>query len=340
MAKIKQTGKRIIAEEVDKKADTVTQANKTEETYLGALNRFVSAIEVEEEISYKNLKIFPLHLKQTDLRTVKLKTLDEALKEGILEIQETGVVSNLKFINKSKIDKILIVEGDIVQGGRQNRVVNITMILDEDSEVTVPTSCVEQGRWHGSDIKFKESAKISPTLYTNLNENVYRNYENQGGSGLSAYASNQGALWEGVSVALSSSSSSSSTGSFSDAYVCRDEDIKDYLDKFEVHIKSCCGIAAAIGKKIVVSIADSAELFMPTLKSVLKSYILEALSIDKRSSISAEDIVDTINDCVNCKTDLLESPNKIGQIVKLISPNVGSAFLYKDNIVHIAFVRD
>ena len=340
MAKVMKTGKREIESTKDEQKNK--GENGTSSTPQQILTNFINLIEVEEEVSYKNIKVFPLHLKQTDLRTVKLKTLDEALKEKILEIQETDNVSQLKFINKSKTDKILIVEGDVVQGGRQNRVVNITMMLDEDTTIVVPTSCVEQGRWHGSSKNFKENYKISPTLHQNLNEHVYKNYETFGGKGMAAYASDQSKLWGGVNCFLSSSSPSSlgSSSSFSDVYITRDKDIQDYLDAIESYIKDCCGLAAVIGNKIIISITDSIELFMPTMKTTLKSYIVEALDIQKKPEHDADAVVKAINDCAENKIDLLESPNKIGQIIKLISSNVGSAFLYQSNIVNMTFVRE
>ena len=338
MAKIRETGKRII--ESEKEQETVKIETPTFKPQQ-ILTQFINLIEIEEEISYKNIKVFPLHLKATDLRTIKLKTLDEALKDGILEIQETSIVGNLKFINKSKTDKILIVEGDIVQGGRQNRVINITMILDEDSQVTVPTSCVEQGRWHGSSSSFSSSSsKSTSSMYRKLNETVYCNYAALGGKGLSAYASDQPALWNTIDHQLSDIDVSSPTNSFLDSCSVRDEDINDYIEKIMTHIKDCCGLAAVIGSKIVVSIADSVELFMPSIKATLKSHIIDALSAKIKPQHDVEAVVKAINDCIENKTDLLESPNRIGQIIKLISPNSGSAFLYKDSIVNMQFVRE
>jgi hypothetical protein len=310
-------------------------------TPKNALIKFIGQIEVEEEISYKNIKVFPLHLKQTDMRTLLLKTLDEALKEGILKIQETGIVANLKFINKSSTTKILIVEGCIVQGGRQNRVINVTMILDENSEVVVPTSCVERGRWSGSSSSFSSSpSNASPTLYASLNKSVYCNYQANSGRGMSAYASDQGGLWTSVDHQLGEINVSSSTGSFLESCNERLEDIDDYIEKIIPYIKDCCGLAAVIGNKIVVSIADSATLFMPTIQTTLKSYIIDALSIKLNPQHDAVVVVEAINDCGNGSIDIIDSPNKVGQIIKIISPNIGSAFLYQNDIVHLTFVKE
>ena len=43
---------------------------------------------------------------------------------------------------------VLLVEGQIVEGGRQNRVLNVSVVVPARSTIDIPVSCVEQGRWH------------------------------------------------------------------------------------------------------------------------------------------------------------------------------------------------
>lgn len=337
MAKVRKTGRVLIADEEEK---IVKEKDETTITQL-ALTEFIDSIDIGEEIVYKNVKVFPIFLQKESIRDIKLKTLEEALKENILEIKETNVVSQLTFINKSKTDKILIVEGDIVQGGRQNRVVNVTMVVDEDSTVTVPTSCVEQNRWSfKGDVTFSKINKLSPSLYADFNTDVYKTMQRSKESGEVCYASNQSSLWGNISTFLCSSNVSSNTASYSDSYENKKQDITLYVDKILPHIKECCGIAAIIGKKLVVSICDSIELFMPQLKTLLQSYIIEALlnsSVD--DDFNADKLVNILNKLKKNKIDLFDSPNKIGKTIKFSESYIGSAFLYNDKIVHLTFVK-
>jgi hypothetical protein len=45
---------------------------------------------------------------------------------------------------------VLLPAGWIVEGGRQNRVVNVPVLVPENSTIEIPVSCVEQGRWNGA----------------------------------------------------------------------------------------------------------------------------------------------------------------------------------------------
>jgi len=75
-------------------------------------------------------------------------TLDEALAGGLAAVYETGDVNELQVENKSKDRTLFIQAGDIVKGGRQDRVLSVDLILPPGSGKTAITAfCVEQGRW-------------------------------------------------------------------------------------------------------------------------------------------------------------------------------------------------
>ena len=75
-------------------------------------------------------------------------TLDGALAGGLAAVYETGDVNELQVENKSKDRTLFIQAGDIVKGGRQDRVLSVDLVLPPGSGKTAITAfCVEQGRW-------------------------------------------------------------------------------------------------------------------------------------------------------------------------------------------------
>ncbi len=74
-------------------------------------------------------------------------TLQEALEKGSVRVVETGEVNELKIENTGS-DDIFIQSGDIVKGGRQDRVLSMSFVLPPKSgEVSLAAFCVEHGRW-------------------------------------------------------------------------------------------------------------------------------------------------------------------------------------------------
>jgi hypothetical protein len=74
-------------------------------------------------------------------------TLQEAMAKGTARVVETGSVNELKIENSGEED-VFVQSGDIVKGGRQDRVLTVSFILPRKSgEVPVASYCVEHGRW-------------------------------------------------------------------------------------------------------------------------------------------------------------------------------------------------
>jgi hypothetical protein len=98
--------------------------------------------------SHKNLTIFLLH--GADQRQDKTPlTLQEAMERKMVVVHETGDVNNLAVENLSD-EEVYVQSGDIVKGGRQDRVLALDLIVPPKSgKVQIASFCVEQGRWSG-----------------------------------------------------------------------------------------------------------------------------------------------------------------------------------------------
>jgi hypothetical protein len=101
--------------------------------------------------AHENLVLFFLHGPSRS-EPVPL-TLEEALAKGKIDVKETGVVSELTIENIGD-EEVFIQSGDIVKGGRQDRVLEVSFVVAGRSHVTgksppIPVSalCVESGRW-------------------------------------------------------------------------------------------------------------------------------------------------------------------------------------------------
>lgn len=95
---------------------------------------------------HDNLAVYLIHRKSAADAQAPL-TLQEALAAGTVRLHETGRVNRLAIENLG--DKpVFIQAGDIVKGGKQDRVVTASLILPPGSgRVALGAFCVEKGRW-------------------------------------------------------------------------------------------------------------------------------------------------------------------------------------------------
>src|SRR5262245_55208960 len=63
----------------------------------------------------------------------------------VTEISEGGSVPNLQVDNKGP-RPVLFIDGEELQGAKQNRILNTTVLIAANSKTNIPVSCVEQGR--------------------------------------------------------------------------------------------------------------------------------------------------------------------------------------------------
>ena len=105
------------------------------------------AYRVSQAYSHKNLTIFLIHGKNETSRT-NIITLPEALERRLFRVYETSEVNELMVENISKEFDVFIQSGDIVKGGKQDRVLAVSIIIPARSgRVSIEAFCVESGRW-------------------------------------------------------------------------------------------------------------------------------------------------------------------------------------------------
>jgi ARG and Rhodanese-Phosphatase-superfamily-associated Protein domain len=129
---------------------------------------------------------------------LKFITLDEALAQRALvitEINESGHVPQLKMVNNSR-QKVLLLDGEELVGAKQNRVLNVTILLAPNSETLIPVSCIEHGRWSYAST---ESSSANRTMSADLRKKKTQSVHNrvrQSGS----FSPDQGEIWEEISL--------------------------------------------------------------------------------------------------------------------------------------------
>ena len=116
-----------------------------------------SATRVSAGFTHKNLTIYLIHGADTS-SSLDLLTLQEAMEMKIFIVYETEDVNELIVENISPDHDVFIQAGDIVKGGKQDRVLAISVIIPRLSgKVSIEAFCVESDRWEG---RGEESKKV------------------------------------------------------------------------------------------------------------------------------------------------------------------------------------
>src|SRR5579885_1858551 len=108
---------------------------------------FKGPFQVGEPIEHRGIVITPLFPRHDPV--AEYLTLDDALPRGfrVHEVSQAGAVPELLVENPLSED-VLLYDGEELVGAKQNRILNVSVLVAAGAKLPIPVSCVEEGRWH------------------------------------------------------------------------------------------------------------------------------------------------------------------------------------------------
>ena len=203
---------------------------------------------------------------------------DIAIGKGMVEVRETsdaGSVNALIVLNASDTF-IFLMDGDILAGAKQNRVLNTSVLLAPHSKTVIPVSCVEQGRWHAVSPNFTFTDYTAPShLRKTKSENVSSSLNES-----KQFDANQGEVWNAVRSYSESRKVESPTMSFSDVYEAKRRETEQAVAAVTID-PHANGVMFFLEKKILHADHFTArEVFAHYLPKLLKGVAMEYYGIE------------------------------------------------------------
>lgn len=262
-----------------------------------------SGYKVLEPITQGNLTIYPVVAASTH-DTREFLTLDEGLRSGQVEVTEAGrvrplvrrggaqylpssdQVNNLVLVNNSD-QPLILLAGEIVTGGKQDRVVGKDRIIPAHSDpVDLGVFCVEPGRWvarSGGSSKF--DAQSAPMAQPSVRKRAMSDKDQQ-------------KVWAEVAksregmAAAAPAAAPELGGTSSYAQAVDNAEVKRRVDSVavplersyqglirELRARNAVGVVAAVNGEIVwADLFASPQLLEKYWPKLVRSYAAEALT--------------------------------------------------------------
>ncbi len=181
--------------------------------------------------------------------------------------------------------------GDIVKGGKQDRVIEKDTLLYPGKSIPVSVYCVEHGRWTASNSKRGEAASFA-AYHSNINNTVRKSIVKD---------KSQSKVWEKVAQINTQNGTNTNTGTYTAVTQSAKykSDLKEYMDKFYSQVMSdsnIVGLLAVTGDRIIgCDIYGTPELFKANVSNILNSYISEAVYDGKPVTITNTEVSRYLN---------------------------------------------
>ena len=222
-------------------------------------------------LRHQNLTLLPITILADKADPTEYLTLDEGMKSKqvrISEMSDSGDVNTLRLRNRSE-KPLFLLAGEVVIGGKQDRIIAKTLVIEAGERTTVPVFCVEQGRWNGRKADFSSAESIA-----HLKLRTVANYGSQGG------------VWSEVSDKNAARGESNGTDTYR-AVATKKESVADYKRAIELAYKTGIVDHAIEGEPVVgFAIAYNGEIVgiesfgSPTLFAKLRPKLLHSYYVD------------------------------------------------------------
>jgi len=296
---------------------------------------FISKISFGELQSFKNLQIIPLFSKEEECP--EYLTLKEALEKRLLVVKEVSAdasVPELKVINDADVP-VFLMDGEELAGAKQNRVLNTSILVKEKSELIIPVSCTEQGRWSYRTEEFFNSENIlSSKIRRKKAANVNDSLKESG-----RYHSDQGVIWDDIAELSANAGVHSPTGAMRDVYEKKKADLEDYMKTFQ-YLPHQKGIFVLVGGEIVgFDMLSRETAFGDIFSKLVKSYAMDAMLEKKKKENMdwRETAGKFLEDIKKCQEKKYASLGQGWDYRFEGKDKVGSALVFNNTIIHMAF---
>ena len=249
---------------------------------MGIISESLAGLEVGAPKVMRNLAVFPLSHSFGSPHPSYL-TLDQALAEGsfhVGEVSEDGSVPELEAVNEGS-RPVLLVDGEEVVGAKQNRIVNLSILVAAKSRLVIPVSCVERGRWAWRRRDFAASrhsfhaagrAMKMAQVTDNLADHCGR-------------FSNQGAMWEEINrKSRRMARNPSPTEAIDDLFVDHDVLLGEFVEALAPVDGHSGAVFALNGQVAGLELFDSPSTFSRVAPKLLRSWALDAIDDTAASS--------------------------------------------------------
>ena len=257
----------------------------------------------------------------------------------VTEVSASGSVNDICVVNTST-HFVFLMDGDILSGAKQNRVINTSILLGPQSKTIIPVSCVESGRWNASSDKFGSTDYTAPLeLRKSKAEQVHRSLKFE-----ATYKSDQGSIWNTVSKVSEKMNVASDTSNLSDVYEKGANSYDKFLETFKPE-KDANGVAFFINRNLVnLEIFNRSNIFNEYFPKMIKGVSMDAFGLKTESKIGKSEADYKVLNLID-RLEIIESDiNKgvgLGNEKRFVTNDVtGFQLDYNSNLIHLAAMRN
>jgi len=266
-----------------------------------------SILQLGDAVEHRGIVLAPLFPRRTPV--AEYATLEDALPLGLRidEVSDAGVVPELAVTNPTD-SNVLLYDGEELLGAKQNRILNVTVLVGAKSTLAIPVSCVEEGRWS------RRSASFAAAPHAAHPELRRRKAQSLSAEPL-ARGIAQADVWNEVRDKSQRLGVHSPTGAQADVFRSREDELRELEQAFPL-LPGQCGALLALGDDLCLDYVSRPAAFARLYPKLRAGYLLDGLERLDREPAAPERLAG-FADAVGSATRARQRSAGLGEDVRL-----------------------
>jgi hypothetical protein len=210
--------------------------------------------------------------------TVLYRSLSHAVAHGafITEVDEDGDVNDVLVFNASA-HSVLLYEGELITGARQNRTIDQPVLIPAGAQVSVPVSCVERERW--DDRRRSDRFTVATHTPDPRLRRAKRATANRRHAGGDEPRPDQVEVWEQIEMRLELHDVAAPRRAFDDVFVARRTALDQLTRRIHALNRQLGAVAVIAGEPVALDFVSRPDVFADLLPGLADGYALQALEL-------------------------------------------------------------
>ena len=222
---------------------------------------------------------------------------------------------------------LILIDGEEVVGGDQNRIVNATILIDAKSEMGIPVSCTEKGRW-GYKSEFKQSHYIANYKTRRAKEYASRSQHHY-----------QDVIWSSIHDLEVENAFASPTSAMEESYENLKINHDKFIKEFDI-VKDQNGIIIIIDGKIEgFEVFLNSEIYKEFHEKILKSYLIDAEINENQYPVNIGAAQDALDKAYESSFTEKETRGLEKAYTFENQDGLGTLYAYNDKIIHWSYFK-
>ena len=245
-------------------------------------------IELLQPQVYENIAIIPL---KTERNYIDILTLKKGLELVLVNVKECDTSQvNIIIVKNNAITPLILIDGEEIIGGDQNRIVNSTILIDAGSKMKIPVSCSEKNRW-----AFKSEFKQSEYM-ANYNTRRAKEYASRVSN------SYQDVIWSSIDCLEVENDYASPTSAMEESYKNIKATQNEIIKQFKI-MDGQTGVLIMVDGEIKgFELFLNSGIYRDFHEKIIKSYLIDSKIKNNMFAVNIEAAREVISHAFDCSS--------------------------------------